>query len=87
MSLSSTETELVSVSQCGKQLSYSLIFTEFVKHEPCEEEPTMYSIELITDNKEDLSLSTSKQVSERNKHIYIKAEHVVELVNRGVIRL
>ena len=85
VTLSSAEAEYVSLSQCGKQIiNLRRLFKEFQLNQPISEEPNIPATQIITDSTSAISLITKPSVSERNKHIDIKAHHIKEMNANGI---
>lgn len=84
--LSSAEAEYVSLSQCAKQIvNLRRLFSEFQQNQPIKMEPNIPTTEIITDSTAVISLVTKPSVSERNKHIDLKAHHIKELNANKII--
>nr|QCC62382.1 RNase H [Digenea simplex] len=86
ITLSSAEAEYIALSTCAKQITWMRrLFYELANHTPCKTDSFLPPTILNTDSTSAISLATNTQVSERNNHIEIKAHHIKQLINRGII--
>lgn len=87
IALSSSEAEYIALSNCGKDIMHlRRLFREFQVNGPVSEENLEPTI-LNTDSTCAMSLVTKPKITERNKHIEIKAHHIKELVSNKIIKL
>lgn len=88
VTVSSAEAEYIAISSCGKHISWlRRLFHELQTHVPIYSESDIAPTVIYTDSTAAISLATRPQVSERNKHIEIKAHHIKDLMEKGVVIL
>ena len=87
VTLSSSEAEYVAISQCAKQIiNLRRLFKEFEINRAISTEPNIGSTELFTDRKSAILIATKRQISERNKHIDLKAHYIKEKIEHNTIQ-
>lgn len=88
VTLSSGESEYVAMSYCGKLVKWLLrLFWEVSTEMVLDDEPKMYPITMFSDSSTGLSIAKNPRVSERNKHIALKYQHIKELAETGIINI
>ncbi len=88
IALSSAESEYVALSDCAKYLSWTRkLYWEVAKKEPWTERVSFDVRRVYCDSTAAKSLTETKKISVRGKHIDLRAHHVKELLFNNIIQL